>query len=92
MPQTPEMLTDGEALDGTRYDDRYTIAFADNQKQQRLWFREEKTPQNYKIQVQFASEKVTKAGANQVVKIIQKIIFLLPADEKGFRKSVNLPD
>jgi hypothetical protein len=82
----------GEALDGTRYDDRYTIAFADNQKLQRLWFRQERTPQDYNIQIQFASEKVTKAGANQVVKIIQKVIFLLPEDEKEFRKSVNLPN
>lgn len=82
----------GEALDGTRYDDRYTIAFADNHKLQRLWFREEKTPQNYKIRVQFASEKATKAGANQVVRIIQKVIFLLPDNEKEFRKSANLPN
>ncbi len=82
----------GEALDGTRYDDRYTIAFADNQKLQRLWFRQEKTSQNYNVRVQFASEKVTKAGATQVVKITQKVIFLMPDDEKEFRKSVNLPN
>ena len=82
----------GEALDGTRYDDRYTIAFADNQKLQRLWFRDEKSPQNYKIRLQFVSEKVTKAGANQVVKITQKVIFLIPESEKDFRKNLNLPD
>lgn len=81
----------GEALDGTRYDDRYTIAFADNQKLHRLWWREEKTTQGYKTRVQFVSEKVTKAGANLVVKIAQKIVFLNPDDEKEFRKSLNLP-
>lgn len=81
----------GEALDGTRFDDRYTIAFADNQKLQRLWWREEKTTQSYKTRVQFVSEKVTKAGANLVVKIAQKIVFLNPDDEKEFRKSLNLP-
>ncbi len=53
----------GEALEGTRYDDRYTIAFTDNQKLQRLWWREEKEKQGYKIRVQFVSEKTTKAGS-----------------------------
>jgi hypothetical protein len=81
----------GEALDGTRYDDRYTIAFTDNQKLQRLWWREEKSQQGYKIRIQFVSEKVTKAGANLVVRIAQKIIFLNPEDEKVFRKMMNLP-
>ncbi|NJM54246.1 MAG: hypothetical protein HC846_13205 [Blastocatellia bacterium] len=81
----------GEALDGTRFDDRYTIAFTDNQKLQRLWWREEKSTQGYKTRVQFVAEKVTKAGANLVVKIAQKIVFLNPDDEKEFRKSLNLP-
>jgi len=80
----------GEALDGTRYDDRYTIAFADNQKLQRIWWREEKEKQGYKIRVQFVSEKTTKAGANLVVKIAQKVVFLHTEDKKEFRKSLNL--
>ena len=80
----------GEALDGARFDDRYTIAFADNLKLQRLWFRDEKTEKGYKIRVQFASEKATKAGANLVVKIAQKAIFLMPESEDEFRKNLNL--
>ncbi len=80
----------GEALDGTRYDDRYSIAFTDNQKLQKLWYRDEKMEQGYKIRVQFVAEKTTKAGANLVVKIAQKVIFLMPKDEQEFRTSLNL--
>jgi hypothetical protein len=82
----------GEALDGTRYDDRYTIGFVDNQKLQRLWFRDEKTEPGYQVRLQFVAEKATKAGANLVVKVAQKAIFLLPQTEKEFRKSLNLPN
>ena len=82
----------GEALDGTRYDDRYSVAFTDNQKLQRIWWRDEKAAQGYKIRVQFVSEKVFKAGANFVVKIAQKEIFLNSDDEKEFRKLLNLPN
>jgi hypothetical protein len=81
----------GEALEGARFDDRYTIAFTDNQKLQRLWWREEKSAQGFRTRVQFVSEKVTKAGANLVVKIAQKMVSLNPEDEKDFRKSLNLP-
>lgn len=80
----------GEALDGARFDDRYTIAFTDNQKLQRLWFRDEKLEGGFKFRLQFVSEKITKAGANQVVKITQKVIFLLPESENEFRKKINL--
>jgi hypothetical protein len=80
----------GEALDGARFDDRYTTAFVDNQKLQRIWYRDEKAQQGYRVRVQFVSEKRTKSGANFVVRIIQKVVVLLPEDEKQFRKTLNL--
>lgn len=80
----------GEAFDGVRFDDRYSIAYADNQKLQTIWSRDEKVNQSYRIRVQFTSEKRTKAGANFVAKIAQKVIVLLPEDEKEFRKALNL--
>lgn len=80
----------GEALDGARFDDRYTIAYADNQKLQTMWYRDEKVSPGYRIRVQFTSEERTKAGANFVAKIAQKVIVLLPEDEKEFRKALNL--
>ena len=80
----------GEALDGARFDDRYTVAFADNQKLQRIWYRDEKGKQAYRTRVQFISEKRTKAGADFVGRIAQKVVILTPEDEKEFRKAVTL--
>ncbi len=80
----------GEALDGERFDDRYTVAFTDNQKQQRIWYRDEKKPQGFRVRVQFTSEKKTKAGAAFTVKIAQKSVGVNPEDEKQFRKNLNL--
>ncbi len=80
----------GEALDGERFDDRYTVAFADNLKQQRVWYRNEKNPQGFRVRVQFTSEKKTKAGANYTVKIAQKLVALNAEDEQQFRKYLKL--
>jgi len=33
----------GEATSGERFDDRYTIGFVDNKKQEKLWWRDEKS-------------------------------------------------
>lgn len=82
----------GEVLDGTRYDDRYTVGFTDNQRLQRIWWRDEKLTPGYRIRVQFVAEKTTKAGANLVVKIAQKVVFLVSDGEKNARKNMNLPD
>ncbi len=80
----------GEARDGARYDDRYSVAFADSLKLERIWYRDEKTNLGFRNRLQFISEKTTKAGANFVVRIAQKVIVLLPEDEKEFRKALNL--
>ncbi len=80
----------GEALDGSRYDDRYTVAFTDNQKLQRIWFRDEKGTEGYRSRIEFIAEKKTQSGANFVARIKQKVIILLPEDEKEFRKQLNL--
>ncbi len=82
----------GEGLDGARFDDRYSVGFTDNQKLQRIWWRDEKTAQGYKVRFQFVSENTLKPGANVVAKIVQKIIYLSPDDEKEFRKVLNLPN
>lgn len=82
----------GEGLDGARFDDRYSVGFTDNQKLQRIWWRDEKTAQGYKVRFQFVSENKLKPGASVVVKIAQKIIFLSPENEKEFRKVLSLPN
>lgn len=68
----------GEAWDGGRFDDRYTVAFADSLKQQRVWYREEKGSAGARTRLQFVSEKSTKPGADFVGRVGQKIIVLMP--------------
>lgn len=82
----------GEGLGGARFDDRYSVGFTDNQKLKRIWWRDEKMAEGYKIRFQFVSESRLKPGANLVVRIAQKIIFLSPDDEKEFRNILYLPN
>jgi len=81
----------GESYDGTRFDDRYSIGFTDIQKVQRIWWRDEKTPQNFSVRVQFyAPNKLKDAGAKFVVTAIQKVLSVTPGDESKFARSFSL--
>ena len=77
-------------MDGTRFDDRYSVAFVDNQRLQRIWFRDDKLKEGYRIRIEFISEKKTKAGASFVARAAQKVVLLLPEDEMAFRRAFNL--
>lgn len=77
-----------ELLDGARYDDRYSVGFTDNLKQQKIWWRDEKTVDDFKIRVAFIGKKITEAGAKFVASIVQKTISIAPDDESNFKKFV----
>lgn len=73
------------ALDGDRFDDRYSVGFTDIQKLQRIWWRDEKTADGYRVRVQFFSpDKIKDAGAKFVVTTVQKLLFVTPGDEAKF--------
>ena len=74
-----------DLLDGTRYDDRYSIGFADNLKQQKIWWRDEKTDRGYRLKVAFIGKKLTESGAKFVASIVQKTIAVTPGDEDDFK-------
>ncbi len=76
----------GVALDGQRYDDRYTIGYTDNQKLQGVWWRDEKTEGDYKIRVIFTSTNRLKDSQFGFQKIMQKAIFVTPGDEEKFQE------
>ena len=81
----------GESYDGTRFDDRYTVGFTDNQKVQRTWWRDEKTAEGYRTRLQFFSpNKIKNAGAKFVVTAVQKLLFVTPGDEAKFAQSYSL--
>ena len=78
-----------EAIDGERFDDRYTIGYTDNQALQGIWWRDEKSEGNYKVRIVFTSSNRLKDSQYQFQKIIQKAIFVTPGDEEKFIKAVK---
>ena len=81
----------GIALDGDRFDDRYSVGFTDSQKLQRIWWRDEKTADGYSIRVQFFSpNKIKDAGAKFVVTTVQKLLIVKPGDQAKFAKAYTL--
>ena len=80
----------GESYDGTRFDDRYSVGFTDIQKIQRVWWRDEKTPQSFSVRVQFFSpDKIKDAGAKFVVTAVRKLLYVTPGDEAKFTQAFS---
>ncbi|MEO6590403.1 MAG: hypothetical protein ABIP06_13980 [Pyrinomonadaceae bacterium] len=75
------------ALEGERYDDRYTIGYTDSQRLQGIWFRDEKGDSDYKVRIIFTSSNILKNSNLGFQKIIQKSITVTPGDEAKFKKS-----
>lgn len=79
----------GVASSGERYDDRYTIGFVDNKKQEKLWWRDE-SEGDFKVRLSFRSGNVLRDGQLWWQTLSQKAITIVPGDEKKFRKSFDL--
>ncbi len=90
LPYTGDI---GIALDGDRFDDRYSVGFTDSQKLQRIWWRDEKTTGGYSIRVQFFSpNKIKDAGAKFVVTTVQKLLHVTPGDQAKFAQAFSLSE
>ncbi len=74
----------GVAMSGERFDDRYTIGFTDNKKQERLWWRDEKTEKGFRQRIAFTSGNLTKSGSIGQDSIVYKTISVTPGDEAKF--------
>jgi hypothetical protein len=85
----PNSSNIGEATGGERYDDRYTIGFVDNKKQEKLWWRDEKTTDAYQARLTFLSGNLTKDTTNWWQTIIRKTISVRPEDAEKFTKSLK---
>jgi hypothetical protein len=79
----------GVALDGERFDDRYTIGYTDSQRLQGVWWRDEKTSGEYKVRIIFTSSNRLKDSQFQFQKIVQKGIFVTPGDENKFADALS---
>jgi hypothetical protein len=79
----------GEALDGERFDDRYTIGYTDAQKVQGLYWRDESVG-NYKTRVLFTTASRLKEPATAFQTIVQKTLIVTPGYEDNFMKTMEL--
>jgi hypothetical protein len=84
----PSSSNIGVASSGERFDDRYTIGFVDNTKREKLWWREEKSDEDYKIRLSFVSGNSTRDGQLWWQTVFQKAVTVMPGDEKKFRKAM----
>ena len=85
----PNSSNIGEVTSGERFDDRYTIGFVDNKKQEKLWWRDEKTDKDYQIRLTFLSGNLIKDPALWWQTIVQKAITVKPEDTEKFIKAMQ---
>ena len=85
----PNSSNIGEATSGERFDDRYTIGFVDNKKQEKLWWRDEKTDKDYQNRLTFLSGNLTKDPTLWWQTIVQKTITVKPEDADKFMKAIQ---
>ncbi|MBA3239719.1 MAG: hypothetical protein H0T60_00645 [Acidobacteria bacterium] len=72
---------------GDHYDDRYAVGFTDDRLNARHWWRDEKTPEGYRIRISFISGMMSVPGAHAPKEIRHKIISVVPEDKDKFAKT-----
>ena len=85
----PNSSNIGEVTSGERFDDRYTIGFVDNKKQEKLWWRDEKTDKGFQVRLAFLSGNLTKDTTQWWQTIVQKTITVKPEDSEKFMKAMQ---
>lgn len=85
----PNSSSIGEVTSGERFDDRYTIGFVDNKKQEKLWWRDEKSDAAYSSRLTFLSGNLTKDTTMWWQTIVQKSITVKPGDEDKFKNAIK---
>jgi len=78
----------GAAIGGQRYDDRYTVGYTGSNKLEKFWWRDENTPDGYRVRVGFVSGKLTVGGSQGITTIARKIISVPPGDEEKLMKAM----
>ncbi|MEK7725484.1 MAG: hypothetical protein AAB336_14115 [Acidobacteriota bacterium] len=85
----PNSSNIGEVTSGERFDDRYTIGFVDNKKQEKLWWRDAKTDKGYQTRLTFLSGNLTKDTTMWWQTIVQKAITVKNDDYEKFLKAIS---
>lgn len=76
-------------IEGRQADDRYSVGFTSDKKEARFWWRDEKTPEGYRVRVGFISKKIKEEPSAVYQTIVRKIVALTPGDEDEFLKAVG---
>ncbi len=71
----------------TRRDDRYAVGFTSDEKRERYWWRDEKTPEGYRLRIGFVSGNLTRGGL-AAREVVRKIITIVPEDTEMFAKAM----
>lgn len=77
------------AMGGERYDDRYSVGFTSEKKEEQIWWRDENTASGYRIRVSFVSRKLKEEPTVENRTIVLKTISITPGDESKFLKATS---
>lgn len=78
---------EGRLVMGKSYDDRYQIGYTSDRKLERFWWRDEATPEGYRVRVGFVSERLAGNGQLAGKTIVRKIVGVTPGDEEKFKRA-----
>lgn len=79
---------DGSLVMGKKYDDRYQIGYTSDRKLERFWWRDDSTPEGYRIRVGFVSERLAGNGQLAGKTIARKTVGVTPGDEEKFKRAM----
>jgi len=81
------------AINGQRYDDRYTIGYTEESeaKRQRIWYRDDKTSYGFRERIQFISGRRPDNSQMEGRQIVRKSINITPGDDDRFNKATQAP-
>jgi hypothetical protein len=78
---------EGRLVMGKKYDDRYQIGYTSDRKLERFWWRDDSTPEGYRIRVGFVSERLAGNGQLAGKTIARKTVGVTPGDEEKFKSA-----
>lgn len=76
------------AMDGQRYDDRYTVGYTDTTKLEQFWWRDETSAAGYRARIGFVSGKLTVGTSRNVGSVARKVLSVTPGDEEKFLQAM----
>ena len=80
---------EGRLVMGKKYDDRYEIGYTSDRKLERFWWRDDATPEGYRVRVGFVSERLAGNGQLAGKTIARKLVAVTPGDEEKLKRAMS---